>query len=355
MVRASPRDPIGVHAWAYGRVLGGRSGDLRHYRWGSVKPLSLDVLLLGLLLLPLLIWEQYGSALLSIAGRLRVYNRAQAMGRSVAVLAVVGFLVAGMGIDGVLLGTILGEAIVAFTGIQGLLARSEGLHISFEFAKRLLRGGVRLHLSAVGTVLITTTDVLIVAHFRGADSVGAYQLATQALYALMLVPQAATLVVYERVASDGAQAAWDVHRRVIPVVLFAVSAIAVVAAVAASPLINAVAGGRFAAATTLLPVILLGVPGFALSALMAPQWIGRGLFGVASAVTVLCGAANVLANLIVVPRYGASGAAITLVATSALMLLPNLWLAVRCERERIHPSPSPQPGPDDAAFGSRPA
>jgi O-antigen/teichoic acid export membrane protein len=315
----------------------------------AFKPISLGILVLSLGLLPFLIWEQYGSALLAIAGRLRVYNRAQAVGRSIGVAAVAVLLWAGAGVPGVIVGTLVGQVIVAGGGIRGLAALGDGLRPSRALAAKLIGGGARLHLSAVGTVLITSADVLIVGHYRGAAAVGAYQLATQALYALMLMPQAATLVIYEHMAEQGPQAAWEVQRRVVLVVLVAVVGLAGLGAAGAPVLVHLVAGNGFAGAAGLLRVVLLAAPSFALSALMAPQWIGRGLFGTASALTVLSGAANVVANVILVPRFGPDGAAATLVGTALLMFAPNAYLAFRCERARA----AHLRGPDESTQPSR--
>jgi O-antigen/teichoic acid export membrane protein len=318
----------------------------------AFKPVPLGVLALSLGLVPFLIWEQYGSALLAVAGRLQVYNGAQAVGRSLGVAAVAGLLWAGAGVYGVVLGTLLGQAIVAARGIGGLVALSDRVRPSRVLARRLLRGGVRLHLSAVGIVLITSADVLLVGHYRGATAVGNYQLATQALYALILLPQAATLVIYERMAEQGPHVVWEVQRRVVLIVLGAVSALAVLGAAAAPVLVHLVVGSRFAGAAGLLRIVLLAAPGFGLSALMAPQWIGRGLFGVASAITVVCGVVNIAANMILVPRFGADGAAATLVGTALVMLVPNVYLAVRCEQARSAPHEAADADADSQPSGS---
>jgi O-antigen/teichoic acid export membrane protein len=318
----------------------------------AFKPISLGVLALSLGLVPFLIWEQYGSALLAVAGRLQIYNGAQAIGRSLGVAAVAGLLWAGAGVYGVVLGTLFGQAIVAARGIGRLVGLSDRVRPSRVLATRLLRGGVRLHLSAVGTVLITSADVLLVGHYRGATAVGTYQLATQALYALLLLPQAATLVIYERMAEQGPQAVWEVQRRVVFVVLAAVGALAGLGAALAPALVHLVAGSRFAGAAGLLQIVLLAAPGFAFSALMAPQWIGRGLFGVASAITVVIGVVNIAANMILVPRFGAHGAAATLVGTALVMSVPNVYLAVRCQQARSAPHEAADPDADSQPSGS---
>jgi antigen flippase len=305
------------------------------------RPLSGELLVVGLLLLPLLIWEQYGSALLAMNGRVDIYNRAQMVGRGLALLVVVVLLALGLGVYGLLLGTLAGQIWVALRGFRFLAARVPGRpRASLSMARALAAGGIRLHLAAVGTIAITACDVLIVAHYRGASAAGVYQLGTQLLYVLMLVPQAATLVMYGRVAAAGPQAAWEAQRRIVAGVVGIVALMAVVTLFAAPAIVPVLAGDEFSESVHIFRIVLASAVGFGLSALMAPQWIGRGLFRTASAITLAVGAVNVVANMIVVPDFGLNGAALVLVGTSLFSLVSNGVMVLYCERGRSAEVPS---------------
>jgi O-antigen/teichoic acid export membrane protein len=65
---------------------------------------------------------------------------------------------------------------------------------------------------------------------------------------------------------------------------------------------------------------------------MAPQWIGRGLFLQASAITVAFGVTNLAVTLWLVPERGVSGAAWAVVVTYVLFTVANLAMAWSCER-----------------------
>ena len=300
----------------------------------AFRPIGADVLAVGMLLLPVLIWEQFGSALLAMEQRVDIYNRAQVVGRSIAVLCVSVLLAAGAGIHGLLVGILLGQAWVAMRGATYLRRTSERVRPSAAYARHLISRGLKLHLSVVATMLIASADVLIVAHQLGAESAGSYQLAIQLLLALTVLPQAATLIVYGRVASAGAQEAWEEHRRIVAAALLAVGLLSAAGWLAAPVIVDVVAGSNFDDSVGVFRVVVLASLGYSLSALMAPQWIGRGLFGLASALTVSVAALNVTANLILIPREGLQGAAAVVVGTSILMLLANAVLALHCERNR---------------------
>jgi O-antigen/teichoic acid export membrane protein len=187
---------------------------------GAFKGLPLLPLTVGFLALPFLIWEQYGSSLLMGLERVRIYNRYQVIGRTAAVVAVfatVGGL--GLGIVGVLGANLLGQVIVAFGGLGLLLSvvRDKGLACRPDRAeiKALLSGGAKLHLNAIGTYLFTSANILILNHYHGAAETGHFQLATQLLGVMMIIPQAASMVIYGRVASTGPNEAWPMNRRLL--------------------------------------------------------------------------------------------------------------------------------------------
>lgn len=300
----------------------------------AFKPLSGGILAMGLLLVPLLIWEQYGSALLAIENRVDIYSRAQILGRSLTLICATALLLVGAGVEGLLVGLLIGQGWVALCGVRHLSRNRRPPRPSGRLARALLASGLKLHLSAVATVTITSADVLIVAHYLGTDDAGAYQLATQLLYALTVIPQAVTLIVYGRVSAAGAQVAWEEQRQIVVATLLIVTALSAIMVVAAPLVIDVIAGSGFRDSVDVFRIVVTGSAGFALSALMAPQWIGRGLFGLASALTLLIAAANVTANLILVPGEGLDGAAIVVLGTGALMLLANAGLAIHCERGR---------------------
>jgi antigen flippase len=302
--------------------------------------LSGPVLALAFAALPLLVWEQYGSSLLMALDRLDIYNRAQVVGRTLGLLLLVGLLASGWRVFAALAATLLGQAVVAGWGVRHLLsAAGERVRPDRGTVGELLRGGMRLHLNAVGAFVVASADVLMINQYLGTRATGYYQLAMQLNLIVMLVPQAAGMVLYGRVAELGPDVAWRQQRRVLALLVGATAAFAVVAAAAAPFAIPLVAGRGFAPSVAVFQVLVLSLVGTSLSTLMAPQWIGRGLFWQASAITVAAGAANLASNALVIPRYGILGAAWVYVGTSLLSVLSNGGMALWLER-RLRGAPS---------------
>lgn len=294
--------------------------------------LSVGVLALGMVALPLLVWEQYGSSLLMAVDRLPVYNLAQVIGRTVGVaLAVVLVIGLGWGVGGALLAILIAQAVVAAAGVRVLWGLAGRRVVTDRATTRsLLVGGVKLHLNAVGTFLFTSVSVLIVQYYRGAEETGYFQLAVQLVAVLLVVPQAAAMVLYSEVARDGVDRAWPATLRVLLRLTLAMVGLAAAAALVAPWVVPFVVGDDFRPAVPVFQLLLLALVGQTFSAVLAPQWIGRGLFWQVSAASLVTGVLTVAACLYLVPRHGMIGAAWATVAVYALSVLGNgafgLWV-----------------------------
>ncbi|MBY0499340.1 MAG: oligosaccharide flippase family protein [Nitrosomonas sp.] len=304
---------------------------------GAFKGLPVLPLIVGFFALPFMIWEQYGSALLMGLGRVRIYNRYQIIGRTASILAVLvlvgGF---GLGVTGVLGGGLLGQVIVAIGGIGFMLAfaRNKGLACRADKCeiKVLLAGGAKLHLNAIGTFLFTSVNILILNNYRGAEQTGYFQLATQLLNVLMIIPQAACMVIYGKVASLGPNGAWPENKQLLIHLTGGMIALSALAALLAPWGITLLAGKAFQPAVEPFQWMLLGVVGMTFSTVMAPQWIGRGYFWQAAGLTFLVGGINLAANLLLIPRYGMQGAALAFIGTYAFSIIGNGAMAWHCAK-----------------------
>lgn len=292
-------------------------------------------LALGFAALPFLIWEQYGSVLLSIVGRLRTYNVNQIVGRTAGLLLlIVAIKLLGLGIYGFLLAFVVAQALVATAGAAVLLRHARGrLKGGLAAVGGLVRDGLKIHLVAVGMLLVSGVDIVMLQYFRGPAETGIFQLPMQLFLALLLVPQAAQLALQSRVASRSPAEFWREHRVILAIVLGAMTVIGAVLWLAASPVVRLLGGSEFAASAPVLQVLVFGLPAAALSTLMAIQWLTRGFFWQASLLTLALGAIICGLNLLLIPRFGATGAALAFVIGYAAVPIPaNVALAISISR-----------------------
>ena len=319
----------------------------------AFKGLSSSILIVGFLSLPLLIWEQYGSSLLTARDRVSVYNRAQVVGRTLGLILLLVLVVnLRLGVMGALLAMIGSQAMVALGGLRVLIreAKAESrVRPTRATTKALLTGGLKLHLNAIGSFLFLYTDVLIVNHYRGNAETGFYQLAVQLLSMLLIPAQAAISILASRMAQQGPDEAWKAQRKVVLSMMCGMGVIGVFAYLLAPFCVGLLGSGKFLPAAGVFRVMLPNIFGMTLSVLLVPQWIGRGLFVQASVCTLLTGTVNLISNLILVPRFGMYGSAWATVGTYVVSLLINLGFIVWIEgRSRstllateIYPSTKP--------------
>jgi O-antigen/teichoic acid export membrane protein len=310
----------------------------------AFKGLPPMLLVLGFTALPFMIWEHYGSSLLAGLDQLRVYNRYQIIGRTATVIAVVVLVgIFNLGVAGAIESTLLGNVIVACAGVGVLskFVRAQGARVRARAAevRALVIGGAKLHLNAIGTFLFTSANVLILNQYQDAQQVGYFQLANQLVSLMIIVPQAAGMVIYGKVVSLGPDGAWPEHRRLLWQTTALVVLLSAIAAALAPWAIPLVAGHAFEPAVRPFQWMLLGLVGLNFSVIMGPQWIGRGYFWQAAVLTFAVGCVNLGANFLLIPRYGMNGAVAAFVGTYFISVLGNGAMAWHCQSRssiRVH-------------------
>jgi O-antigen/teichoic acid export membrane protein len=101
-----------------------------------------------------------------------------------------------------------------------------------------------------------------------------------------------------------------------------------------------VAGKSFAPSAHLLRALLPTVLGTTVSVLMVNQWIGRGLFLQAAAITLVGGLSIFVLDAILIPRYGTMGAIYAaLIINVGFVVVTNAGLAIWIDRKRRTANP----------------
>jgi len=286
------------------------------------------LLLLAFAGLPFLLWIENGNGALMALGKLPVMNLAQTIGATATV--VLTFLAVGplrLDVYGALLALLIAQALTVAISLGYLLQRAGRLRFEAEPARELFKGGIKLHLNAVGTFLFSHANVLILNHFRSTSETAYFQLAAQLTAGLQIIPLAVSAVTYSLVSQEGPNAAWPRQRRLLFQTVGLIIVVGAVAYFAAPLLIPLVFGAAFAPAVPVFRVLLLGLVGMTVSIVMASQWISRGLFLQAAVLTLAIGLTTVIANWIVIPRHGMFGAAWVTVSTYVAALIANLVMA----------------------------
>ena len=304
--------------------------------------LPLVVLSIGFMALPFQIWEQYSSNLLMAIGQLRIYNKAHVIGRTVALVMVyvlVGWFRAG--VVGAICATVLSQMSISAFGFRTLWRRAEGRPVADSTRlTSLLRGGAKLHLNAIGLAFFTQADVVMLNHYRSKAEVGWYQFALQLITMLLIVPHAASMVLYARMGEQGPDKMWPEQKKIGVYLMLVMLAILVPTYFIAPWAIPFVAGKSFAPSAHLLRALLPVVLGTTVSVFMVNQWIGRGLFLQAAAITLVGGLSIFVLDAILIPRYGTMGAIYAaLIINVGFVVVTNAGLAFWIDRKRRTANP----------------
>ena len=298
--------------------------------------LPMHLLLLGALSLPLLVWEPYASSVLQGLDRLSAYNRWLVLGRSLAVAAIVLFVVGtDLGVAGVLLGNLMGGLLLCLALLVVLLRDIGEMRAPLAAFASYVGDGAKLHLNALGAFLFGAADLLMLNYFHGANMTGWYQVGVQVLALLLIVPQAVAMVIHGRIGAQGVDAVWAVHVKMIWQTMLLILVLGAVAVAAAPVWVIWLAGADFAPSVIIFAWQVLALPGMCLSVLLAPQWIARGYFWQAAALTLSMGLANLAANLYLIPQFGMYGAAWASAGVYTGVLVGNLGMMIWCQRRSV--------------------
>ncbi len=175
----------------------------------------------------------------------------------------------------------------------------------------ILRNSASVYISGVMQVLNYRLDTLLVSAYAGASAAGLYGVAVSLGNLLWYVPNAVSFAWLPRVsgldAEEAGQRTADVTRHTFRVV--AVSA--AVLAVTAQPIIKLLWGASFVSAASALVALLPGVVLFSAPKVLTVDFIGRGRSRTITEAAALSLGLTIALNLLLIPRVGYMGAAVT--------------------------------------------
>lgn len=302
---------------------------------GFFGHLPSSTLVIAVLLLPLLIWDEYASNLLANADRIQIYNRLQIAGRFVGLALLVLLVVfLGVGVNGALIALVVGQALIAIGSFSVLWRMHRGpLRVVREEIRQLIHGALRLHLAAIGAFLLSQSSVLVLNELTSKSVVGWYHLAWQIVTVAMIVPQAASLILYAKIAASGPDQAWPTYKHITVGVMGFMIALIPLAYLFGPTIIIYMAGESFQESAELFRILLPTVLGMSFAQLMTPQWISRGIFVPMSIITIITAGAHVLVSIALVKSNGVTGAAwATTLILGVMTLLVQGYFFFWCER-----------------------
>ncbi len=301
------------------------------YTLGTV---SRGLLAATLVSVPFAFITNYSQGLYFATGRVRFYGGVEAaakaawLGGAFLILAAPGSPRPAGGDDS----AVLLELAILFSATTAAtaLAYAAGLGASFgwrfQVVKRLfaatLRYGFRSYVASLLGALLLRSDILFVNFFRGPSETGHYSVAATFANVLFLVPGAIGMLLFPRVAATG-DGEGIFTRKIARFVLVLAVVMGAAAAAAAPFVFRLLFAGRAAGALAPFWLLLPGTVAYALQTVYYAFFAGRNLPPVVFVAPATGLVLNVGLNLLVVPAYGAAGAAVSssLAYVAALVVL----------------------------------
>ena len=295
-------------------LLLGLGGGAAIVAWGNVqRGVGVDLAAIGAVaLLPNIVWQSVSGVLLGL-GRVRLWNWIQTLP---PILTLVGMLVFVVAYDGGVRGALLAWALAH--AITALFALAATRHVWAPFALdelvdvALARLAITMGAVQVVNLISYRIELFILDRYRGIGAVGVYSISMQAAEAIWLVAAAiATSVTAPAVQEDEPGARRLIARSALRGLVYT-AVLAAVVGITAPFLIPALFGHDFRHAAQPLAFLLPGIVAYApVSILVVYLSVRRGRPRLSLAVAVVGLLVTASASVVLIPRHGAGGAALS--------------------------------------------
>ena len=219
---------------------------------------------------------------------------------------------------------VVGVLIVILVGIYGGKVKNElsEWRLDFRLLGRMIRYGLKFHISILAGAVMFRADLLVVNHFRGAAEAGIYSVATQVGMMLMLLPGVIATLLFPRVTAEQ-----DARGETTCRVTRHTALVMLLICLAAAPLsltLPKLYGPAFSDVPFQLLILLPGVYLIGLQSVLVQHFNAMGLPPAIPGLWLAALAINLLLVFTLVPRLGARGAAVA--STLSYLLVFSLVL-----------------------------
>lgn len=294
----------------------------------DADPATLGVVML---LVPIVILQAYLLGVVQALQRFGEYNVQQIVPN---VLGFVGMAVVLIWLRGGVLAAVATHAaimvfVTAWLALRVNRVAPIRLRVDVGVVGRMLRFGVKSHVQTLAATWHLRIDQMLVAYLLDPGQVGLYAVAVNLTNLLLRLPDAFGTVLFPRLAAASGEAGEEVTALACRGTFAILVAGAVVYVLAGPTVLGILYGDRFAGSVAPMLALLPGIVLMGHYLLLSRYFTSRARqeVNIAAAVTAL--AVNVGANLVLIPRLGIVGAAISSVGSYGLAAVVLMVAFVR--------------------------
>jgi len=305
-------------------------------------------LLLALVLVPMEVLSSYLRYVLLGAQRIKEFNYVQ-IAQSVLFLGFITLALLGLkaGVTGAILAELFTWVIVdaLVFRLARQVAGGVDLKPNSSYIKRATTYGIQAHLSNILGFLNYRVDMFLVNGFLGPAAVGLYAVGVVLVEKLWMVSQAASTVLFPRVAAENEEQRRKEFTPLVARTLLWTTALgALVLALLARWIVLLLYSEAFLPAVGALQALLVGIVALSAGRVLANDIAGRGFPGLNIYTGLAAVATNVVLNLLWIPRYGIVGAAWASTVSYTVSFFSNLFFYCRLSRNSWSEVVLPQRG-----------
>jgi O-antigen/teichoic acid export membrane protein len=244
--------------------------------------------------------------------RFREYNRVTVAQAALPLLLIgVALLAFGGGVRAAIIATAVSAALLM---LAYLATSSRAIGIRWRpdrgYIKAAFSYGVRVHIGNVLGFLGYRLDVFILDAYKSTAAVGLYSAGVVIAERLWMPSQAVSTALFPRIAEEKDE---SVRRSITPLIarntLWLTAVFAALFFVFSNPIVTLLYSSKFGQSAGVLRYLLIGIVAFGPARVLGNDIAARGRPLVNSLIAGLSVALNLGLNLVLIPRYGISGAA----------------------------------------------
>lgn len=284
-----------------------------------------SVMVLAAIAVPFQLIVLFGGSIFLGVGKILRFNFLDVAGQTSLLLsAIVTLVILGTGLYGlVTFNTFvyLALALVVIAMIYSLVINVHGRATGpdLKLFANMARYGIKFHVATVAGILVFRVDLLFVKYFRGAEEAGIYAVAAQAGMVMMMLPNIIGTLLFPTVAASR-----DISGRLTARVTRHTALILLLGCLLAAPMsfaIPFVFGPAFNEATFLFLLLLPGIFLIGIESVLVQHFSGTGLPVAIPLFWLATLLVNLGLNLVLVPGFGARGAAVSSAISYALIFV----------------------------------
>lgn len=244
-------------------------------------------------------------------GEITNYNKTRILESAISLVAVIIFLLI---LKKEMFGAVISSVLsIIGAGLLGIFFVKKIAKFRLSLNKNLLKDsaiyGGKVYLANTVSFFNYRLDMLLIAVFLAPAAVGLYSIAVGIAEKLFMFSGALAIVLFPKISSLSDFEATAFTPKVARHTFFLMIIASLLLAVLATPLIKIIFGQTFLPLVLPLLILLPGIIAFGIGGVLAADLCGRGKPEFAFYSSLTCLIVNVILNILLIPKWGISGAA----------------------------------------------